>query len=55
MYAPYTPIEFVDASHHDGSAHTLLFVRVTGAVKYAQHPDPAGFVVPPPEDDGEWI
>jgi hypothetical protein len=27
MYAPFTPIEFFDASFHDGSEHTLWCLR----------------------------
>jgi hypothetical protein len=36
MYAPFTPIEFFDASFHDGSEHTLWCLRVTGAVRFAK-------------------
>jgi hypothetical protein len=36
MYAPFTPIEFFDASFHDGSEHTLWCLRVTGAVRFTK-------------------
>jgi len=51
MYAPFTPIEFFDASFHTGSEHTLWCVRVTGAVRYEKWEAPKGCVVPPPQDD----
>jgi hypothetical protein len=51
MYAPFTPIEFFDASFHDGSEHTLWCLRVTGAVRFEKWEATKGYVVPPPKDD----
>jgi len=50
-FAPFTPIEFFDASFRDGSPHPLWCVRVVGNVRYEKHPDLPTVVVPPPEDD----
>ena len=51
LSAPYTPIEFYDASFNTGSANTLWCVRVTGAIRYEPMPTPKGYVVAPPSDD----
>jgi len=51
MYAPFTPIEFYDASFHTDSDHTMWCLRVTGAVKYEKWEAPKGNVVPAPQDD----
>jgi hypothetical protein len=52
MYAPFTPIEFFDASFHDGSEHTLWCLRVTDAVRFEKWEATKGyFVVPPPKDE----
>ena len=51
MYAPFTPIEFFDASFHDGSEHALWCLRVTGAVRFEKWEATKGYVVPPPKDD----
>jgi hypothetical protein len=52
MYAPFTPIEFFDASFHDGSEHTLWCLRVTDAVRFEKWGKATkGYVVPPPKDD----
>lgn len=50
LSAPYTPIEFYDASFYDGSSHALWCVRVTGSTQYTQLTTPKGYVVPPPND-----
>lgn len=51
LSAPYTPIEFYDASFNTGSANTLWCVRVTGAIRYEPMPTPKGYVVAPPSDN----
>jgi len=50
LSAPYTPIEFYDASFNTDSKHTLWCVRVTGAVRYEPMPTPKGYCVVPPND-----
>ena len=50
LSAPYTPIEFYDASFNTDSKHTLWCVRVTGAVRYEPMPMPQGYCVAPPSD-----
>jgi hypothetical protein len=50
LSAPYTPIEFYDASFNTDSKHTFWCVRVTGAVRYEPMPMPKGYCVPPPND-----
>lgn len=50
LSAPYTPIEFYDASFNTDSKHTLWCVRVTGAVRYEPMPMPKGHCVAPPDD-----
>jgi hypothetical protein len=58
LSAPYTPIEFYDASFNTGSTHTLWCVRVTGAVRYEPMPhyecDVNFTCVLPPDDDTEF-
>ncbi len=50
LSAPYTPIEFYDASFNTGSANTLWCVRVTGAVRYEPMSMPKDHCVAPPSD-----
>jgi len=51
MYAPFTPVEFFDASFYTGSDHTLWCLRVTGAMRFEKWDAVKGEVVPPPQDD----
>lgn len=51
LFAPYTPIEFYDASFNTDSKHALWCVRVTGAVRYEPTPMPEGYCVAPPDDE----
>lgn len=50
LSAPYTPIEFYDASFNTDSKHTLWCVRVTGTTRYEPMPMPKGYCVAPPSD-----
>jgi hypothetical protein len=50
-FAPFTPVEFFDASFASGSSHTCWCIRVTGATRYEPHPELQDEIPAPPECD----